>query len=146
MTSKPDPTALRAEAKRLMDNQMLDEAVAILEKLGGDPESDYLRAGLLLVLNRPAEAEVLYRKVLLAAPGHLDTMVGLAGALVAQKRAAEALPLLEPAVRAQPQSGRIAYLAGIALDEAGHGAASAAQLAKARAQVIAPAERRKLVP
>ena len=144
--SQSNPAALKAEAKRLMDSQMLAEAVAILKKLAGDPEADYLRAGLLLVLNRPTEAETLYRSVLTQAPGHLDTMVGLAGSLVAQKRAEEALPLLEPAARAQPQSGRIAYLAGVALDEAGHAAASAAQLAKARALVIAPAERRKLVP
>ena len=146
MSKKINMEALKAEARRLMDGQMLAEAIAILEKLGGDPECDYLRAGLLLVLNRPTEAETLYRNVLAAAPGHVDSMVGLAGALVAQRRAEEALALLEPAVRAQPQSGRIAYLAGVALDEAGHAAASAAQLTKARNLVIAPAERRKLVP
>jgi MoaA/NifB/PqqE/SkfB family radical SAM enzyme len=146
MSKKIDVTALKTKAKRLMDGQMLDEAIVLLARLGDDLEAMYLRAGLLLVLNRPAEAEILYRKLLAAAPGHVDSMVGLAGALVAQKRATEALALLEPAVRAQPQSGRIAYLAGVALDEAGHTAASAAQLAKARNLVIAPAERRKLVP
>ena len=146
MKKKATMEALKAEARRLMDGQMLAEAITTLEKLEGDAESDYLRAGLLLVLNRPIEAEALYRTVLAAVPGHVDSMVGLAGALVAQKRAEEALALLEPAVRAQPQSGRIAYLAGVALDEAGHAAASAAQLTKARNLIIAPAERRKLVP
>ncbi len=143
---RPDPAAVMAEAQRLMDSQMLAEAIDVLESLAGNPDADYRRAGLLLVLNRPAEAETLYRSILAVAPGHLDTMVGLAGSLVAQSRPEEALPLLEPAVRAQPNSGRIAYLAGIALDEAGHAAAAAAQLAKARALVIAPLERRKLVP
>ncbi|TAN71651.1 MAG: tetratricopeptide repeat protein, partial [Magnetospirillum sp.] len=143
---RPDPVAVLAEAQRLMDGQMLAESVAVLERLPGNPDCDYRRAGLLLVLNRPAEAETLYRAILTRAPGHVDTMVGLAGSLVAQGRPQEALALLEPAVRAQPNSGRIAYLAGVALDEAGHALAAAAQLAKARALVIAPAERRKLVP
>ncbi|MDO8606469.1 MAG: radical SAM protein [Phaeospirillum sp.] len=142
----PDAAALLAKAQHLMEGQMLDEAVQVLKKLSGNPEADYRRAGLLLMLERPAEAEPLFRSVLAVVPGHMDTMVGLAGCLVAQNRPQEALALLEPAVRAQPQSGRIAYLAGVALDEAGHAPASAAQLAKARALVIAPAERRKLVP
>ena len=118
----------------------------MLARLDGHPECDYRRAGLLLVQGDSVQAESLFRRVLAAVPGHLDTLVGLAGALVEQGRAAEALPLLEPAAALQPNSGRIAYLAGIALDEAGRSADAARLLAKARAQVIAPAERRELVP
>lgn len=141
-----DPAALLAEAQRLMDTQLLDDAVAVLERLEGEPEADYRRAGILLVLDRPREAETLYRRLLGLVPDHLESAIGLAGSLVAQGQPREALPLLEHAVRQQPNSGRVAYLAGIALDEAGMAEASAAQLAKARALVIAPAERRQLVP
>jgi MoaA/NifB/PqqE/SkfB family radical SAM enzyme len=117
----------------------------VLAQAAGHPECDARRGGLLMMLDRPAEAETAFRRVLAAVPGHLDTMVGLAGALVEQGRAGEALPLLEPAARAQPQSGRIRYLHGIALDAAGRPEA-AAELAAARNLVIAPAERRNLVP
>lgn len=141
-----DPAHALAEAQRLADGQLLDEAIAALAKADGHPECDYRRAGLLLMRQRPAEAETLFRRVLSAVPGHLDTMVGLAGALVEQGRPAESLPLLEAAALAQPQSGRVQYLLGIALDAAGRGADAAPHLAKARAQVIAPAERRQLVP
>ncbi len=141
-----DPAAILAEANSLAKSQMLPEATELLKRLDGLPEADFRRAALLLVQEFPAEAEALYRRVLAAAPGHLDTMVGLAGSLVEQGRADEALPLLEPAARALPQSGRIAYLAGIALDEAGRTKEAAAQLAKARTLLVAPAERRQLVP
>jgi MoaA/NifB/PqqE/SkfB family radical SAM enzyme len=142
----PDPAPLLAEAMRLAEGQLLAEAVAVLERADGQAECDYRRAGLLLVMNRATEAEALYRRVLAAIPGHLDTMVGLAGALVEQGRPREALPLLQPAVLAQPNSGRIRYLAGVALDEAGHAEPAAVELAKARALLIAPAERRNLLP
>lgn len=142
----PDPTLVLAEAQRLADGQLLDEAIAELAGADGHPECDYRRAGLLLAARRPAEAEPLFRRVLAAVPGHLETAVGLAGALVELGRAAEAVPLLEATARAQPQSGRIHYLLGVALDEAGRGEAALPHLAVARAQVIAPAERRGLVP
>lgn len=145
--TKPiDPALILAEAMRLAEGQLLDEAIAALEKADGHVECDYRRAGLLLARQRAPEAETLFRRVLTAIPGHLDTMVGLAGALVAQGRAAESLALLEPAAQIQPQSGRIHYLLGIALEEAGRSQAAAPHLAKARALVIAPAERRQLVP
>lgn len=145
-TRPADPARVLEEARRLAEGQLLDEALAELEKADGHPECDYRRAGLLLARDRAAEAEVLFRRVLTAVPGHPDTLVGLAGAMVAQGRAAEALPLLEPAAAMQPQSGRIHYLLGTALDEAGRTEAAAAHLARARALVIAPAERRGLVP
>ncbi|RAU21058.1 radical SAM protein [Paramagnetospirillum kuznetsovii] len=142
----PDSAAIIAEAQRLMDSQFLTDAIALLEPLDGNPEADYRRAGLLLVLNRPAEAEILFRRLLTIVPDHLDTIVGLAGSLVGLGRPREALPLLKHAVQVLPNSGRIAYLAGVALEEAGLQPESEAQLAKARALVIAPAERRNLVP
>jgi tetratricopeptide (TPR) repeat protein len=141
-----DPAATLAEAQRLADGQLLDEAIAELARADGHPECDYRRAGLLLATHRPAEAEPLFRRVLAAVPGHLETAVGLAGALVELGRAADAVPLLEAAARAQPQSGRIHYLLGVALDEAGRSEAALPHLAVARAQVAAPAERRGLVP
>lgn len=145
-TKPVDPIRTLAEALRLAEGQLLEEAVAALAKADGHLECDYRRAGLLLACRRAAEAEILFRRVLAAIPGHLDTMVGLAGSLVEQGRAAEALTLLEPAAGVQPQSGRIQYLLGIALEEAGRTEAAAAHLAKARALIIAPAERRQLVP
>jgi MoaA/NifB/PqqE/SkfB family radical SAM enzyme len=141
-----DPAQILAEARRLADGQLAEEAIRALEAIDGHPEGDFHRAGMLLGLGRAVEAEGLFRRVLSMVPGHLDTMVGLAGSLVEQGRAVEALSLLEPAAQIQPQSGRIHYLLGIALDEAGRTEAAAPHLAKARALVIAPAERRQLVP
>ncbi|CAA7623428.1 Predicted Fe-S oxidoreductase [Candidatus Terasakiella magnetica] len=146
MKKKLKPDQAIAKAQDLAEGQLLDEAIALLEVQDGHPECDYRRAGYLLIQGRAAEAEPLYRRILAAMPGHLDTMVGLAGCLVELGRPREALPLLQPAVLAQPQSGRIHYLAGIALDEAGLADHAKAHLAKARALVIAPAERRQLVP
>lgn len=145
-TKPADPAQLLAQARQLAEGQLADEAIRVLKGADGHPECDFHRAGLLLMSGKPSEAEALFRRVLTMVPGHLDTMVGLAGSLVEQGRAAEALPLLEPAAQLQPQSGRIHYLLGVALDESGQSEAAAAHLARARAQIIAPAERRQLVP
>ncbi|HSV29762.1 MAG TPA: radical SAM protein [Candidatus Omnitrophota bacterium] len=144
-TTAAVPTALLAQAQKLAETQRLAEAVAVLA--GSDhPECDYRRASLLMLLKRWPEAEAAYRRVLKTAPNHLDTALGLASALIEQDRAAEALPLLGAAARAQPGSGRIRYLHGIALDEAGRATEAEAELRVARDLVIRPADARKLVP
>jgi MoaA/NifB/PqqE/SkfB family radical SAM enzyme len=140
----PDPSALLRQAQTLAEAQRLVEAELVLARLPDHPECAFRRAQLLTVLNRHRDAEPCFRTVLAAVPGHFDSVVGLAGALVELGRAAEAVPLLAAAAGAQPNSARIHYLHGVALDEAGLD--STAELAAARAMVIAPAERRGLVP
>lgn len=139
------PAELLDRAQRLAQVQLLDEAIALLAQ-SPHPECDFRRAGLLMLTRRWAEAEAAYRRVLAAAPNHLDTALGLSSALIEQGRAAEALPLLAAAAKARPDSGRIRYLHGVALDEAGHAAPAAAELRIARDAVIRPAEKRDLAP
>jgi sulfatase maturation enzyme AslB (radical SAM superfamily) len=139
-----DPVALLRQAQILAEAQRLVEAERVLAGLPNHPECAFRRAQLLTALERHAEAEPCFRAVQAMVPGHLDSMVGLAGALVELGRPGEAVPLLTAAARAQPNSARIRYLHGVALDEAGGDAST--ELAVARAMVIAPAERRGLVP
>lgn len=139
-----DPLALLKQAQTLAEAQRLVEAERVLARRPDHPECAFRRAQLLTALTRHAEAEPCFRTVLAAVPGHFDSVVGLAGALVELGRAAEAVPLLAAAARAQPNSARLRYLNGVALDEAGLDASE--ELAAARAMVIAPAERRNLVP
>jgi sulfatase maturation enzyme AslB (radical SAM superfamily) len=145
-SAKANPEQIIARAQALAEAQDIAQAIALLAPLDGTPQADYLRAGLLLLTGHPQTAEALFRRILDTVPGHLDSMVGLAGALVAQGRAVEALPHLEIAAQYQPNSGHVAYLAGVALEEAGHIPASQAQMSKARSLVMAPAIRRQLVP
>ncbi|MGE5506506.1 MAG: radical SAM protein [Actinomycetota bacterium] len=140
-----DPAAILAEAQQLTQTQRLVEAERLLARLPGHPDAEYRRAGVLMMLERFAEAEAAFRLVLAHAPTHLDSMVGLAGALIEQDRPADAVPLLDVAVGFQPNQARLRYLHGLALDEAGRPEAGA-ELNRARAMVIAQAERRDLIP
>lgn len=140
-----DVVGILTKAQSLAEAQKLDEAITVLAATS-HPECDFRRAGLLAMTKRWPEAEAAYRRVLAAAPAHLESALGLAIALTEQGKAAEALPLLAAAHRAQPNNGRILYLNGVALDEAGKTEEAARLLNRSRAMVIAPAEARKLVP
>lgn len=141
-----DYTTLIAEAGRLAETQRLDEALAILEPMRGHPDIEFRRGGLLMLQDRFAEAEAAYRLVMQANPKHLDTAVNFALSLIEQGKAAGAIPYLEAAIRAQPDTPRFHYLLGVALDEAGRTKEGNAELATARGGVIGPAERRDFVP
>jgi pyruvate-formate lyase-activating enzyme len=140
-----DPAVILSEAQRLAQTQRLAEAESLLARLPGHPDAEFRRGGVLMMLERFADAEAAFRRVLAVAPSHLDSMVGLAGALIEQDRPADAVPLLDVAVGYQPDSARLRYLHGLALDEAGRAEATA-ELNRARAMVIAQAERRNLIP
>jgi sulfatase maturation enzyme AslB (radical SAM superfamily) len=131
-----------AESERLAAAQRLEEAETLLAQFAADPECLFRRGALLLTMKRWAEAEACLRAVLAVAPGHFDTAMGLAGALVEQGKAAEALPWLDAAIRAKPDSGRVRYFRGVALDELGRTDEGRAELDAARAMLIAPLERR----
>lgn len=138
------PTDLLNRAQKLAEVQRIDDAITLLSQ-SAHPECDFRRAGLLMAVKRWAEAEAAYRRVLAVVPGNLDSGLGLASALIEQDRASEAVPLLAAAAKAHPNQGRIRYLHGVALDEAGAPAA-AAELRIARDAIIRPAENRNLVP
>ena len=143
---RPDPAATLAEAARLAALQRLDEAERLLARHPGEPDCAFQRGAVLMTLHRWAEAEACFRRTLARVPSHFDGAVGLAGALVEQGRPAEALPWLDAAIAARPDSSRLHYFRGIALEEDGRLAEGVVELAAARAMLIAPAERRRLVP
>lgn len=138
-----NPLHVIAEAKALAERQLLAESAALLGRLPNDPQCAFHRAFLLLVLKRFAEAETALRTVLAVQPGNAEALVGLATALTEQSRPAEALHALGRVVGG---GARIRYLRGVALDEAGRTDEAATELNAARAEIIAPLERRGMVP
>ena len=141
-----DRAAVLAESQRLAAAQRLDEALGLLAAHPDDLECVFRRGALLMTLDRWAEAEACFRRTFAAAPSHFDSAMGLAGALVEQGRAAEALPLLDAAARAAPNTGRVRYFRSVALEEAGRLDEAEAELAIARDLLIAPLERRGMIP
>ncbi len=138
--------ALLAESERLASCQRLEEAERLLARNPEEPECVFRRGAVLMTLERWREAETCFRKVLAAAPGHFDSAMGLAGALVEQGKARDALPLLDAAVMARPDSGRLRYFRGIALEETGQTEEGRHEVATARNMLVAQAERRNLMP
>jgi sulfatase maturation enzyme AslB (radical SAM superfamily) len=134
------------QSQTLAASQRLEEAERLLAGHPDHLECVFRRGAVLLTLERWAEAESCFRRVLAAAPNHPDSAMGLAGALVEQGRPMEALPLLNAAKRANPQSGRIRYFRGIALEELGRGAEGLEEVATARSLLIGQVERRDLMP
>ncbi|HLO76256.1 MAG TPA: radical SAM protein [Magnetospirillum sp.] len=134
-----------ALAQKLAMAQRLDEAEALLAHFPDHPDCVFRRAGILATLERWAEAEQGFARILSIAPNHLDSMTGLAVSLVEQGRAAEAVPLLDAAVRARPDV-RACYTRGVALEEAGRPDEGARDLAKARAMMVDWLEARDLAP
>ena len=141
----PEIAQALGQAQALAANQKLDEAERLLAAYPRVPDCVFRRSALLMTLERWTEAEAGFRWLLSLAPGHFDSAMGLAGALIEQGRAAEALPLLEAAEQTQP-SGRTKYFLGIGLEQAGQAERAGQMLAQARAIVIGQAEARKLMP
>jgi len=141
-----DLAQVLSESERLAASQQLEAAERLLAGFPNELECVFRRGALLLGLSRWAEAEACFRAVLEKAPGHFDTAMGLAGALVEQGKAAEALPWLDAAAKASPDSGRVRYFRSVALDEVGRADEAAAEIGKARAMLIAPVERRNGIP
>ena len=147
--AKPAPfdrAGLLAESQRLAAGQRLEEAERLLAAHPDDLECVFRRGALLMTLERWSEAEACFRRTFAAAPTHFDSAMGLAGALVEQGKAANALPLLDAAARAVPHAGRVRYFRSVALEEAGRLDEAKAELATARDLLIAPLERRGLIP
>lgn len=139
------PADALSQARRLAMAQHLDEAEALLARFPDQPDCILLRATILATLKRWAEAERGFARILALAPNHFDSMMGLANALVEQDRAAEAVPLLDAAVRAKSDA-HTRYCRGIALDEAGRPAEGARDLGAARGMVVDWLEARDLAP
>lgn len=147
--SRPKPPKTPAEAlpqaQALAMAQRLDEAEKLLARFPDHPDCVYRRATVLATMERWAEAEQGFARILSMAPNHFDSMMGLAGALVEQNRAAEAVPLLDAAVRMKSDL-QTRYCRGIALDEAGRKDEAARDLGAARKMLIDWAEARDLAP
>lgn len=145
-TARPKtPADALAEAQRLAAAQRLDEAEAVLARFPEHPDCVFRRATVLMTLERWAEAEQGFAHILKIAPSHFDSAMGLAGALVEQDRALEAIPLLDAAVRAKPDS-RTRYCRAVALADAGRAEESARDLAFARDALVGWLEDRDLAP
>ncbi|HTH16562.1 MAG TPA: radical SAM protein [Magnetospirillum sp.] len=155
MTRKPAKTrqALRPktpsdalnEAQRLAMAQRLDEAEALLGRFPDDPDCIYRRATVLMTLERWAEAEQGFSRILALAPNHFDSVMGLAGALVEQDRALEAIPLLDAAVRTRADN-RTRYCRAVALSDAGRNQEAERDIAAARGMLIEWLEQRDFAP
>ena len=141
-----DFSAILAESRHLAATQRLGEAERLLARYPNEMECVFHRAILLMALERWSDAEGCFRRAFAAQPSHFDSAMGLAGALMEQGKAAEAMPLLDAALRAKPDLGRIHYFRGIALEETGRMDEGQASVAVARSMLIAQAERRQLVP
>lgn len=139
------PADALSQAQRLALLQRLVEAETLLARFPDHPDCIFHRACLLSLLKRWPEAEQGFARILSLAPNHFDSMMGLAGALVEQNRAAEAVPLLDAAVRVKSDQ-RTRYCRGIALDEAGRHEEGARDLMAARAMMVDWLERRALAP
>ncbi|MCR6628811.1 MAG: radical SAM protein [Magnetospirillum sp.] len=145
-TARPKTAAeALGQAQRLSMNQRLEEAEALLAAFPDHPDCVLHRAALLATLERWAEAERGFTRILSMAPNHLDSMMGLATCLIEQGRAAEAVPLLDAAARAKSDH-RIRYRRAVALDEAGRQDEAARDLAAARGTLVDWLEARDLAP
>ena len=145
MSLPPPIAAALNNAEALAARQMLDEAEQVLAAFPDNVDCVFRRASVLMTLERWADAEACFRKILAVAPRHFDSAMGFAGSLLEQGKAEQALPWLEAAVRAQP-SGRTKFFLGVALDETGARDRAQALLAEARTTVIGQAEARGLMP
>lgn len=144
-TGVTDPTSALNLAQRLANDQRLDEAQTILALYPNHPECIFRRAGVLMTLERPAEAEPLFRRLQAMAPKNFEVAMGLAGALVETGRAAEAMPWLDAAVKAA-RSPRTLYCRGVALSDIGQDNLAEQDLAEARDIVIRGVEARGMAP
>lgn len=139
------PADALSQAQSLAMAQRLDEAEAMLAHFPDQPDCVFHRATILGALERWAEAEQGFAHILSIAPNHFDSMMGLAGALVEQDRAAEAVPLLDAAIRIK-SDGKTRYCRGVALDESGRTAEAERDLSAAREMLVQWAEARDLAP
>lgn len=144
-TRPKTPAEALERAQRLAMSQRLDEAESLLAVFPDNPDCVFHRAAILSTLERWADAEQGFARILSIAPNHLDSMLGMAGALVSQGRAPEAVPLVDAAVRIKPDN-RTRYCRGITLDAAGRHDEGARDLATMRGSMIKWAEDRDLAP
>ncbi len=122
-------------AQRLMDADQLDQALRELEQglkhQGDDPAILLAKARILLLLQRPAESmkilSGLDEKSALSA--HIGVLKG--GALVAMKRWDEAIEVLHPAVRLNPNPSEGYYFLAVAHQHKGRWRDAAVMFRKA---------------
>jgi tetratricopeptide (TPR) repeat protein len=104
------PASARANFEfgfQLQRNGLREEAMPYLEKAmrmdSSYEEPHYFLGELLLLDDRPGEAEPLFRRALLIRPDYMPACVSLGKALLAQQKVAPAIEALESCVRARPE-------------------------------------------
>jgi tetratricopeptide (TPR) repeat protein len=124
-----DALALYGHAGRLDD--ALEVATAIAEHPEAGAEDHFTRAGLLVAMERPAEAIAAYRVCLALAPDSLQARYNLGGLLRRQGRIQEALVELREAEKLAPDDRDTRVELALALAEAGDRAEAVRQLRRA---------------
>jgi tetratricopeptide (TPR) repeat protein len=85
-------------------NELLPEASKIMERTGSKTALSHLVVGLIYrTLEKPEEAELMFRKALFLKPNDLNILLELTRCLGEQKRPQEALPFAEKAVEVSPE-------------------------------------------
>jgi tetratricopeptide (TPR) repeat protein len=92
----------------------LEAAEAVAADDADYPKARYLSGEIHLLLGDPESAEKAFRAALEKKPGAEPLLTGLGRALLERKQAAEAVKVLEEAVKAAPESGRALCFYGIA--------------------------------
>ncbi len=113
-SSPPSPLPpLRTAAALSADSRHAEAAETLLLAAAATPDETHLlrfrAANALLLADRPAQAEPLYRDLLSLYPSHPSLLLNLAASLVRQNRPAEAIPLYQsvldlPPARATPSA------------------------------------------
>lgn len=148
---KADPrfaeATLNLVAVLLMGERYDEAEKALRAALGARSDHPALHERLghvLLQQRRLDEAEAAYRRAVETAPTFAEGRVELAGLLVEQDRFGEALELLAPLAAAP--SGKVHYLRGVCLRALGQEREGLAAVAQARGLILAPYEKRGLLP
>jgi tetratricopeptide (TPR) repeat protein len=111
-----------AEAVKRFEAADFDAAADLASKVPEDDaayaRSRYLLGEIALIRGDGAEAEARHREALEKKPEAAPVLVGLGRALLAQGRAADAVPLLEKAAALDPKSARARAYLGLARSRA----------------------------
>ncbi|WP_307138176.1 hypothetical protein [Pseudoroseomonas cervicalis] len=119
-----DPTERRVVHETALKDVLLDICMTVWQRDQGEPETATQLARLLLGLNRPAMAELVLDRALVAAPGSHLLLSLLARLRTQQGRHEEALTLVRAALKTKPGHADAEALQAILLQARGDHAGS----------------------
>jgi len=116
--TKPEDVekALLSKSRCFKELGRFDEAVELLKSIPSSPEALNDLGCLYLAQRRFNEAETSFRKALSENPDSLETSTNLAQVLILEGKVQEALDIVYPLTKEQPQSLRLALLAARCLN------------------------------